>query len=78
MLDKTGFGECADDVKIPEYMKQGSLKEAVELLEFGDSFHFLMPKHITDVLCHLNIGSKVCFCGNCGPDEKIVRTKDRL
>ena len=30
-------------------MRQGSLKEALELKEFGPAFHFLMSKRITDV-----------------------------
>ena len=53
-------------------MRQGSLKEALELKEFGPAFHFLMSKRITDVQRDLH-RIKEIFRGQCGPNEKIVR-----
>ena len=72
VLGHTDFWECADKIELPKCMKQGSLKEALDLKNFGPAFHFLMSKRTIDVQRHL-IRLKGVFRGNCGPGERIVR-----
>ena len=77
VLYKTELWECADHIELPDCMKAGLFKEALELKKFGPSYHFLMTKRIIDVQRHLHRMEGV-FRGRCGPGERIVRKRDSV
>ena len=54
MTQPGGFYEMEENILIPECMVEGSLKEAIHIINVDNpTYHYLMSKHVCDVLYHL-------------------------
>ncbi len=52
VLDEVDLYECEEHIAIPLCMKQGSLRNSVDMMGFNDMFDFMMSRRVHDVQHH--------------------------
>ena len=73
ILDETELYKLEDHIHLPQCMKEGSLNEAIELMDFDVAYEFMKTVRVHDVQRHLAKRNGGVFCGNCKDGERIVR-----
>ena len=73
ILAETELYELEDHLHLPLCMKEGSLNEAIELLDFEVAYEYMKTVQVHDVQCHLAKRNGGVFRGECKEGERIVR-----
>ena len=71
ILDDTDLHELEDHLHLPLCMKEGSLNEALELMNFDYAYEYMKLVCVHDVQRHLAKRNGI-FCGECKEGERIV------
>ena len=71
ILEETDLYELEDHIHLPLCMKEGSLAEALDLMNFDAAYEYMKTVRVHDVQRHL-AKRKGVFRGECKKGERIV------
>ena len=74
ILEETDLYELEEHIHLPLCMKEGSLMEALELMNFDVAYEYMKTVRVHDVQRHV-AKRKAVFCGECKQGERIVKRK---
>ena len=75
ILSETELYELEEHIHLPQCMTEGSLTEAIELLNFDVAYKYMKSARVHDVQRHLAKRNGDVFRGECQEGERIVNVR---